>query len=321
MTTLSTSSKELLTKICQDFCSLAVYRPATYQQRFSQAYIYNFFKGNYSYSLNNYNEIFRFIQTNKKEEWELAELPEPPKKKFRGDTQMIQSAEQSYTWGQNYKNHLGERPTVKVKVNNTWVEWDARLLELRMKIGNTKEENDEMIELEKKYLDRPSKNFNNNKLYDEIPQSRSVIKKGSRKYLGKAKSSAPVFQWYKHKSSNTECSYCGIVLTEHNRSRDHVHPIIQGGRHKDNLVWCCKQCNELKSGHTLEEWLILLKQKLPSLNGSNSVLTYHNRIIEAVTYMIKIKEDADLINDPENLKAASVQNHIYSAINKKKRKK
>lgn len=49
---------------------------------------------------------------------------------------------------------------------------------------------------------------------------------------------------------------------------------------------------------------------------------YHERIIEALSYMIetKTREDADLINDPENIKAAAIQNHTYVAIKDKKRK-
>ena len=43
------------------------------------------------------------------------------------------------------------------------------------------------------------------------------------------------------------CSYCGIELTEENRTKDHIFPRSWGGRGHGNLVWSCMPCNTLKS--------------------------------------------------------------------------
>ena len=49
------------------------------------------------------------------------------------------------------------------------------------------------------------------------------------------------------------CWYCGDVLTRASRSIDHVVPQCAGGGHqKENLVPCCKRCNNEKDCRTVE---------------------------------------------------------------------
>lgn len=50
------------------------------------------------------------------------------------------------------------------------------------------------------------------------------------------------------------CLYCGRYFAERDLSRDHVHPLVKGGRDVwTNVVTACKYCNSLKGGRTPEE--------------------------------------------------------------------
>ncbi|HRJ51159.1 MAG TPA: HNH endonuclease [Candidatus Thiothrix moscowensis] len=53
---------------------------------------------------------------------------------------------------------------------------------------------------------------------------------------------------------NHICLYCGEHFMERNLSRDHVHPLVQGGRDVwTNVVTACKHCNSRKGGRTPEQ--------------------------------------------------------------------
>jgi 5-methylcytosine-specific restriction endonuclease McrA len=50
------------------------------------------------------------------------------------------------------------------------------------------------------------------------------------------------------------CLYCGETFREKELSRDHVTPIIQGGRDIwNNVVTACRRCNNHKAGRTPEQ--------------------------------------------------------------------
>lgn len=49
------------------------------------------------------------------------------------------------------------------------------------------------------------------------------------------------------------CLYCGDHFPDNELSRDHVHPIVKGGKDRwTNVVSACKRCNSLKGGRTPE---------------------------------------------------------------------
>ncbi len=55
------------------------------------------------------------------------------------------------------------------------------------------------------------------------------------------------------------CTYCQRDLTTKNFSVDHRQPVSRGGRSTfDNLVSCCKRCNDLKGALTEAEYRALL---------------------------------------------------------------
>jgi 5-methylcytosine-specific restriction endonuclease McrA len=50
---------------------------------------------------------------------------------------------------------------------------------------------------------------------------------------------------------NYSCQYCGISVTEHTATLDHVIPLSKGGRGTwDNLATACRACNGKKSDKT-----------------------------------------------------------------------
>ncbi len=61
-------------------------------------------------------------------------------------------------------------------------------------------------------------------------------------------------------TSRTQCYYCKGVLTDENRTKDHIWPKSKGGKlSRDNKVYACRRCNKSKGNSTLEEWLEQLK--------------------------------------------------------------
>jgi len=48
-----------------------------------------------------------------------------------------------------------------------------------------------------------------------------------------------------------QCQYCGKVYTRTLLTLDHVNPIVQGGNKEwENIVTCCRLCNQKKGGRT-----------------------------------------------------------------------
>jgi hypothetical protein len=50
------------------------------------------------------------------------------------------------------------------------------------------------------------------------------------------------------------CMYCGATFPTRELSRDHVRPMVQGGKDAwNNVVTACKRCNHFKGGRTPEQ--------------------------------------------------------------------
>jgi len=57
------------------------------------------------------------------------------------------------------------------------------------------------------------------------------------------------------------CQYCGLRVSESDCTYDHVIPRAHGGRTSwDNIVACCRSCNQQKGGRTPNEAGMLLRQ-------------------------------------------------------------
>ncbi|WP_310599874.1 HNH endonuclease [Desulfobulbus sp.] len=62
-------------------------------------------------------------------------------------------------------------------------------------------------------------------------------------------------RWWQQKTASGTCWYCGRQVGYHNLTMDHVIPLTRGGRStKDNLVPCCKECNNKKKSLLPVEW-------------------------------------------------------------------
>ena len=62
-------------------------------------------------------------------------------------------------------------------------------------------------------------------------------------------------RWWQQKTASGLCYYCGRKNAFKNLTMDHLVPLSRGGRStKDNLVPCCKNCNNKKKGMLPLEW-------------------------------------------------------------------
>jgi 5-methylcytosine-specific restriction endonuclease McrA len=65
------------------------------------------------------------------------------------------------------------------------------------------------------------------------------------------------------------CQYCGRIFPEKELTLDHVFPKSRGGKDEwDNIVTCCKHCNQEKADRTPEE------ANMPLINKPERPLDY-----------------------------------------------
>jgi 5-methylcytosine-specific restriction endonuclease McrA len=70
-------------------------------------------------------------------------------------------------------------------------------------------------------------------------------------------------RWWQQKLAVGICYYCGSLFEPHELTMDHIVPLARGGRStKDNLVACCKECNNRKKTLLPIEW----EEYMESLN-------------------------------------------------------
>ncbi len=62
-------------------------------------------------------------------------------------------------------------------------------------------------------------------------------------------------QWWKRKRAEGKCYYCNKKVLPGELTMDHIVPIIRGGKSvKNNIVTCCKDCNNKKKHSLPTEW-------------------------------------------------------------------
>jgi 5-methylcytosine-specific restriction endonuclease McrA len=62
-------------------------------------------------------------------------------------------------------------------------------------------------------------------------------------------------RWWQQKTSTGTCYYCDEKVGFKDLTMDHIIPLTRGGRStKDNLVPCCKKCNNEKKNALPIEW-------------------------------------------------------------------
>ena len=80
--------------------------------------------------------------------------------------------------------------------------------------------------------------------------------------------------WWHRKRADGRCHYCGRIFKVSELTMDHVIPLSRGGRSvKDNLVPCCKECNNAKKNMIPAEWgdyLARLRGEQSDLNGGDA---------------------------------------------------
>ncbi|KPK35676.1 MAG: HNH endonuclease [Nitrospira bacterium SG8_35_1] len=62
-------------------------------------------------------------------------------------------------------------------------------------------------------------------------------------------------RWWQQKLASGACYYCGRIFKPKDLTMDHIIPLARGGRStRDNLVACCKDCNNKKKTLLPIEW-------------------------------------------------------------------
>ncbi len=62
-------------------------------------------------------------------------------------------------------------------------------------------------------------------------------------------------RWWQQKTAPGLCHYCRKIFSFKDLTMDHLVPLARGGRStKENLVPCCKDCNNLKKSMLPLEW-------------------------------------------------------------------
>ncbi len=70
-------------------------------------------------------------------------------------------------------------------------------------------------------------------------------------------------QWWKNLRGNGQCYYCKNRFPAKQLTMDHVIPISRGGKStKNNIVACCKECNNKKKYMLPIEWKEYLEGSL-----------------------------------------------------------
>jgi len=63
-------------------------------------------------------------------------------------------------------------------------------------------------------------------------------------------------RWWQQKLAIGACYYCAKPFKPKDLTMDHLVPLARGGRStKDNLVTCCKECNNKKKTLLPIEWV------------------------------------------------------------------
>ncbi len=62
-------------------------------------------------------------------------------------------------------------------------------------------------------------------------------------------------QWWRNKLGQGRCYYCGTATPAAELTMDHLVPVARGGlSSKNNVVTCCKSCNNKKKTMLPLEW-------------------------------------------------------------------
>lgn len=61
--------------------------------------------------------------------------------------------------------------------------------------------------------------------------------------------------WWKNKCQKGICHYCGRQVDPSEITMDHIVPLSKGGKsEKNNVIPCCKDCNNKKKNLLTFEW-------------------------------------------------------------------
>jgi hypothetical protein len=98
----------------------------------------------------------------------------------------------------------------------------------------------------------------------KVKVTRKYLPRGLRavqNFLRRAElSAAGSGKWHKVYFNQDPCVYCGKTKKERKRwTIEHVLPIAEGGKDRDNTVHCCYSCNINRSNIPLLLWLVCIR--------------------------------------------------------------
>lgn len=75
---------------------------------------------------------------------------------------------------------------------------------------------------------------------------------------------------------NGHCAYCGDVIKYTKFEVDHLIPILRNYKDRDvdtfdNMMPTCRACNRAKKSYKLENWRMMLENKIVELNRDSAV--------------------------------------------------
>jgi hypothetical protein len=91
--------------------------------------------------------------------------------------------------------------------------------------------------------------------------------KRSNKNWNNAASAVVIVEVTKRYVAAKNCCYCAQPFTDtRHKSLDHIHPVCLGGENtSDNINISCRDCNQSKAHHKLEDWVDLCKRVTQNL--------------------------------------------------------
>lgn len=77
-------------------------------------------------------------------------------------------------------------------------------------------------------------------------------------------------QWWKRQCAKGVCHWCGLRVSAKELTMDHIVPISRGGKTaKNNVVPCCKTCNNQKKQLLPMEWEAYVQSRQNENRGKN----------------------------------------------------
>ncbi len=96
-----------------------------------------------------------------------------------------------------------------------------------------------------------------------------------------------------------ECFYCGDPIpNRYHHSYDHIISLHDGGKDDmENLVDCCRSCNNFKAALSIKEWLPLVTRKNKNFHENHPAKTRFDILQKRLEYILSDDDRPSPWND------------------------